>query len=842
MAEVIGTLILITIAVAAFSALSLIILNPLTTPSTDSYLSTTLVSYINAGNPRTIVIEHRGGESLNHYRVTFTISTATDPPTVTTVTETESDAGPHVWMVGERCSYTAAASLTNKKVEVTVLDTDTNIVLLNKVVQDVDAFATPYVQVFNPNEDPNGVTDTTAVLRMYYNFVKYNYYFSPLPGTVNFVYQKLDSFGNPVSNQSTAPITPLPLDGWYSVLLSGLSQDTRYQVRAVILWGSSVAQTSFVQFWTYSNARGLWHLDEGLHGGGAIAFDSAQPPTDGEVHGASFVGDILHNNGFLNFTAEHQNVEVPNNYKFDLDYQMTVREWVNSRPGGSLFYGQITEIDNASLNSLPAEWIEPTVIHISGDVYAAVYHTSVDPGSTITTFHLPESGIIPGPFSVIDTQIFPVGNYRNNPYILSLGNGLYAVSYGSRYFDSLPAGYIMTVSIAEDGLIGDSIIDQMMTSSYFGKESRIFHVNGSVYGAVFGGDYSKTYVWKTGGIVTFSIDDLGYFSMPISSQKFPEDYCSKVDVVPVSGNIFALAFDSDSNGSACIRTIQIDDAGLVTFLRRAFFSLANYMEPSIVASGLSNLYIVAYGGDSSHPLQGTVRTVSIASDGTIGGFSGFQLFPSNASVDPKIFALKENIYLIAYSEGSPSVQCHAFTVKVTDHIEYRDDLKFYLDGSLNPLQGLGAAIVGVNELGDHFLIVYGSGLLCRGMMATVNVNFVSVPQIMIKKGDMFQIEIVDATVTATVRTSDGLHSVSGTLPSIGGWNHVVVTYAAFTLTLYINCVPSGQTACSGTLTSNTDPVIFGDGFIGYLDEIGIYAQALDAAGVANDYLITNHYA
>ena len=508
-----------------FSSLTIMILNPFTALATsnDAVIPATLVSYLDKSTPDTIIIEHRGGETISHYQITVTISTFDDPPVYTNVTKTENDPGPGAWNVGERWVYTSATNLTNKKVEVLVVDTTANCILINKVLQDISAFTTPYTQVFDPNTESNGVTETSAQLKMYYNFVKYAYYFTPLAGTVHFVYQEINAMGTPLSAaKSTSPVSPLPLDGYYTFPLNGLTADHRYQYQAVIQWGSSSASSSLIQFWTYSNARGLWHLDEGLHGGGLTAYDSSQPSSDGVVTGATFISDIPHSNGYLNFTAEHQNVVIPNHHKFDLQDQITVREWINSQPGGSLFYGQLTKIDNASLNAIPAEWIEPKVIHIADDVFAVVYHTSIAPGSTITTFRVSVNGDIPQPFEIIDSQTFAVGNYQYHPDIISLGNDIYAVSYGSRYYDINPAGFIMTVSITPDGDIGDTMIDSYQTVSYLGESSHIFLVNGSVYGIAFGGDYSAAYLKQTGGIITISIDSSGYFSPVLYTKKFDE--------------------------------------------------------------------------------------------------------------------------------------------------------------------------------------------------------------------------------------------------------------------------------------------------------------------------------
>jgi hypothetical protein len=829
-AEIIGALILITIAVVLFSALSILVLHPFMVVTTDSFVSTTIVGFQDTAHTHTIILEHRGGEPVKRYRITYTVTDySVNPPVITMVNKTQADAGPGVWTVGGRCNFSANSTMTNFTINALVVDIDKNAVLLDKIVLDVDPASGPYVRMYNPDDDPNGVTERTAVLKMYYNFVNYSNYYHPSAGKVHFIYQKLG-----LGNITTPLVSPLPLDGFFSVSLSGLDEDTCYRVWANITWGNRSFQSPGVQFWTYANARGVWHLDEGLSGGGSIAFDAARPPADGSVHDAVFEADLAHSNGFLNVSGSHEYVQVPNNYKFDLGSEIMIREWVKTRPGGALFYGQVTGISNASLTSLSTKWTGPTMIHVYGDIYAAVYNSTID--SVITTFHIPDSGSFSMPFDVIDSQSFLIGNYCNDPDIFALGNEKYLISYGSRYYDNAPKGRIVTVNISDEGIIGELIIDGLNTSSFYGKSSRLFAINGSMYGVVFGGDYSQTFLKSTGGIITFSVDAAGNISSPLCTRKFSEDYCSRVDIAKVSQNVFALVYNSDSNGSEVLRTIHIDGSGVVTFLDCKYTTFASFMQPSIVKSGLTGLYVIAYGGDDGHPLQGLVQTVSILDDGTINGITENSPFPSSSSVHSSILALKNDYYLIAYSEGLPGGLCRAFTVKITDHIEYRDDYVFNA-----PLKGIGAALISLKDDSDNFLVAYGSDAVSDGVFGTLHVNFVSAPQMVIKKGDMFQIEVIDATVTVTVKTTDGYHSISGTLPIIGGWNHILVTYSAFTLSLYLNSVLQNQEICSGTLALNTEPIVFGDGFSGFLDEVGIYAQALDQAGVNNDYLTTNRY-
>ena len=318
-------------------------------------------------------------------------------------------------------------------------------------------------------------------------------------------------------------------------------------------------------------------------------------------------------------------------------------------------------------------------------------------------------------------------------------------------------------------------------------------------------------------------------------------YCSKADVVQVSGNIFAVAYNDDVNATGCIMTMKIDANGVVTCLKKTKNSVTMNMQPSIIAGDLPDLYVITYGGNSLHPQQGVLRTITIAPNGTIGNFSGNLAFPTNLSIDPEVTLTNQSIYLVAYSEGYPGTNCYTFTARITDHIEYRDDLVFNSSDPLYPLQGLSPTLVDLSGAGNLFLVIYGSGNTSCGFISSITINFVSSSQVVIKKGDMLQIELIDQTVTATVQTSDGFHSVSGMISSAGAWNHIVLTYSEPTLLLYVNSVPSAPVLCSGTLIINTDPIILGDGFIGFLDEVGIYATALDSGGVNSDYTATNHF-
>ncbi len=66
------------------------------------------------------------------------------------------------------------------------------------------------------------------------------------------------------------------------------------------------------------------------------------------------------------------------------------------------------------------------------------------------------------------------------------------------------------------------------------------------------------------------------------------------------------------------------------------------------------------------------------------------------------------------------------------------------------------------------------------------------------------------------------------------WTHVAVTYDGVWIRIYFNAVEVGRRGARGSLAPTSEPMEFGAGFPGRLDEVRVYGRALSAAELALD--------
>ena len=133
--EVIGAILMVGIGVALFSILYFIVMSY---PFTPSVPSVDIVGSIEGSN---IILEHRGGDSLDqNATVSFIVG-------ATRISKTVQDLlidsnGNHRWDVGERLVY-YNSSMTNLQVEATVIDRDSNSIMMMGVLQEGETTVIP---------------------------------------------------------------------------------------------------------------------------------------------------------------------------------------------------------------------------------------------------------------------------------------------------------------------------------------------------------------------------------------------------------------------------------------------------------------------------------------------------------------------------------------------------------------------------------------------------------------------------------------------------------------------------------------------------------------------------
>lgn len=131
--EVVGTAILLGIAIALFSVVQTV---ALTFPFNPSTPSAQLVGTI---DENTILIEHHGGESLSlDTKIIFSIDG--EPEVVqkaSDILDINTSDGDNLWSIGEKVSYTPAFSLAGLQVGVTVIDVESNSIIMKGTLRGI---------------------------------------------------------------------------------------------------------------------------------------------------------------------------------------------------------------------------------------------------------------------------------------------------------------------------------------------------------------------------------------------------------------------------------------------------------------------------------------------------------------------------------------------------------------------------------------------------------------------------------------------------------------------------------------------------------------------------------
>jgi hypothetical protein len=500
--EIVGTLIMLTIATSVFSAISLIVLNPWSNFSDTSPPEVSLIGFIHNDD---IIIEHHGGIPLDQKTIiTMTIAGVEDTFTIHDFNYWTDTNGDGEWNIGEQVVY-PGGSLQGKQVSCAVVDVDKNCIIFDRVLQKGTSVFSPCVTALQPED----VSETSATIKMYYNFYNITYFTA---GQLNFTYGPT---GGPYV--SSAYAKPVSITGWYGLQLNGLVSGMEYTYWAWMNFTNGTKLDGPISFYTYQTTRGLWHFDEPA--GSPIAHDEMNPTCDGTVTGAAFITEGK-SNGSLNFTGQSNYVEVPHSPKFNLTNEITVEAWVNVSRIGAQFPGNVSELSTKNISSIlgGVTCLEPDLIHVSGTLYALAYRDNAT--TYLTTFRMTDDGVFLG---VFDTKNIAVPHFYE-PDIIQIHDTVYAIAYGASDDQTEAKNHLVTLPIYSNGTIGN-IIDSFDFPEYYGREPDILPIGTDLYAISFGGTSYE--VLPTGYLVTISIDDHGDIGSTIIDKiKFPQTSCS----------------------------------------------------------------------------------------------------------------------------------------------------------------------------------------------------------------------------------------------------------------------------------------------------------------------------
>jgi hypothetical protein len=313
-------------------------------------------------------------------------------------------------------------------------------------------------------------------------------------------------------------------------------------------------------------------------------------------------------------------------------FAVTVTVTANATGGGGMA-GDITDTVIDTLEFDTSNCYEPSIVNVSGNIYAIAYRGTSNDGF-LKTVSIAADGNIHN--SVIDTLEFDTAN-GYEPCIVHVSGNTYAIAYRGTSAD----GFVITVSIAANGDIGNSVIDTLEYDTANGYEPSIIYVSGNVYAIAYRGTSADGFL-KTVSIAANG--DIG--NSVIDTLEFDTSDGYEPDIANISGNVFAIAYRGPSN-DGFIKTVTIAANGAIgnSVIDTREFMDNNCYELRIVRV-VNDIFTVAYRGPSN---QGYLKTVSIAVDGDIAdALIDTLVFDNSASYEPFIINVSGSIFAIAY--------------------------------------------------------------------------------------------------------------------------------------------------------------------------------------------------
>jgi hypothetical protein len=625
-----------------------------------------------------IVLEHRGGEDLGlDTKIMFIIAGKQIIKTVGELLDDESKADGQ-WNIGEKLVYDDM-DITGLQVEATVIDDQSQAVVMSGVIQEGLVYEFPYVET----RDAEDIKTRSAKLMMFFNLRNYT-------GSVRFSYRPE---GGSWTNTSWVVMVG---NGTYGEIITNLIPKTLYYFKAEMQSPGGNGTGETMTFTTWSIVVGMWHFDEGS---GNVAYDSSGQGNDGIVYGAAWVPGV--NNTGLEYDGIDDYVRVDDSVSLDFTDEITIMGWMKPRAYSEGYIGNIqSNIDQSEFGSW--DCYDPDIINVSSNVYAIVFRGSGNDGY-IVTMRIQNTGEIIHTF--IDTFEFET-SMCYEPKIIHIHDNVFAIVYRGPGDD----GYVKTVTIAQDGVITKSVNDTYEYDTSFGVRPDIIHVNGSIYAIVFRGPgddgYVKTLTIADDGQITSSIiDTLMYDGAPIGIVDEPE-------IIHIQGTVYAIAY-SNPDGDGLLRTIRIYNDGQInnTVIDSYAFDIFDGFEPEIMhISG--DVYALFYGGFNA---LGWIQTVKIASDGTITSSPlDTLLFDGSWGREPSIQHINGAIYAVAYR--GPGNDGYVKTVEIFDNGTITqsviDSLEFDTSNGYDPIL--------IPVFGDIYAIAYW-GDYNDGLLRTVRI-------------------------------------------------------------------------------------------------------------------------
>jgi hypothetical protein len=660
--EVVGTLLLVAIAVSLFALLALI---SITMPSLFFANPTPSANIIGMVQGNGVVLEHYGGQPIPlNAEIRMMFAETPMNTTVGAVLDPKEKVDGE-WGIAEKIFIPYNDSnLPLMQVTVTIVDKTSNSVLMRGIIQEGSSSVIPIALTL----DADSVTTNTAKVHMNYNF----YYYQGTKN-VSFVYIIASEYylNNSAPWTATPWFTVSSKNGSYSYVLTGLQENTLYLFQARVQYNSTsnaslkiIATGTINSFQTDSYTVGLWRFDEPS---GLIIIDSSNHGNNGTLFPADVTQTAqrlnqsfaVHNRS-LRFDGYNDYAVVNHAASLNPTSEIAIEAWVKPEPKTEYKATSIVRKNSTMFGTQLYGCYEPDIIQISSDKYAIVSRNYwAQRGFVYTTQISPQGNISQNATtSTVDMLQFEATECYNPRIIkVAASTNIYAIVYRgpNNYL------YMTTVQIFSNGSINKTVKAKVsLDSSINCYYPRIIAVSGDYYAVVY--TSYETYLAAAryvGRIQTVRITPTGQITAAIGFYNYgstltPAGIMQYPDIVHVKDNNFTIVYrDSDTDGA--LRSVEIKSDGtinpdLVTYK----FDVDNISNlPLRIIQVYNKIYAILYGDTLGTINQGAaIRTVILTDDGKFNDGIGYALLLPSADwgsfADPGIIHINGSVFAVSY--------------------------------------------------------------------------------------------------------------------------------------------------------------------------------------------------
>jgi len=246
--------------------------------------------------------------------------------------------------------------------------------------------------------------------------------------------------------------------------------------------------------------------------------------------------------------------------------------------------------------------IEPDILQVDTDTFAIAYEGSNGDGHVITV-DISSNGQITN--HVTDSLEFDT-SAGSEPSIVHVSDDIFAISYQGSGSD----GFVKTIEIQTNGSITNSVIDSFEFNSDLCENPEIEHISGNVFAIAYQGDSSP--VWYGGILTTIEIDTDGMITNSVLDEfAFNVDGGNYPDIIYIGADVYGIAYTGpDDDGF--MTTVTISSQGTIGSEIDTFeFDQTNGIKPTILKVS-DDIYALSYTGAPDS--KGVLKTINVISD------------------------------------------------------------------------------------------------------------------------------------------------------------------------------------------------------------------------------------